>query len=95
MMVNLLFCNDKQTIGGYTKIATVCKFDLPKLAQMKPQDTIQFKWISFQEAVDKNREQMSLFNEILKSHQKTPILIHLACDILRKISNNFKRGFVK
>ena len=44
--------------------ATVCKFDLPKLAQMKPQDTIQFKWISFQEAVDKNREQMSLFNEI-------------------------------
>lgn len=51
---------------------------------MKPQDTIQFKWISFQEAVDKNREQMSLFNEILKSHQKAPILIHLACDILRK-----------
>ena len=84
MMVNLLFCNDKQTIGGYTKIATVCKFDLPKLAQMKPQDTIQFKWISFQEAVDKNREQMSLFNEILKSHQKAPILIQLACDILRK-----------
>ncbi|HCV2671657.1 TPA: allophanate hydrolase, partial [Staphylococcus aureus] len=34
---------------------------------------IQFKWISFQEAVDKNREQMSLFNEILKSHQKAPI----------------------
>ena len=91
----IILLNDKQTIGGYTKIATVCKFDLPKLAQMKPQDTIQFKWISFQEAVDKNREQMSLFNEILKSHQKTPILIHLACDILRKISNNFKRGFVK
>lgn len=69
----IILLNDKQTIGGYTKIATVCKFDLPKLAQMKPQDTIQFKWISFQEAVDKNREQMSLFNEILKSHQKTPI----------------------
>ncbi|HCY1342897.1 TPA: biotin-dependent carboxyltransferase family protein [Staphylococcus aureus] len=69
----IILLNDKQTIGGYTKIATVCKFDLPKLAQMKPQDTIQFKWISFQEAVDKNREQMSLFNEILKSHQKAPI----------------------
>ncbi|HDE8001597.1 TPA: biotin-dependent carboxyltransferase family protein [Staphylococcus aureus] len=69
----IILLNDKQTIGGYTKIATVCKFDLPKLAQMKPKDTIQFKWISFQEAVDKNREQMSLFNEILKSHQKTPI----------------------
>lgn len=69
----IILLNDKQTIGGYTKIATVCKFDLPKLAQMKPQNTIQFKWISFQEAVDKNREQMSLFNEILKSHQKTPI----------------------
>ncbi len=54
MMVNLLFLlNDKQTIGGYTKIATVSEFDLPKLAQMKPQDTIQFKWISFQEAVDR------------------------------------------
>lgn len=91
----IILLNDKQTIGGYTKIATVCKFDLPKLAQMKPQDTIQFKWISFQEAVDKNREQMSLFNEILKSHQRLQFLIHLACDILRKISNNFKRGFVK
>ncbi|WRN72674.1 hypothetical protein UM582_14750 [Staphylococcus aureus] len=28
----IILLNDKQTIGGYTKIATVCKFDLPKLA---------------------------------------------------------------
>lgn len=69
----IILLNDKQTIGGYTKIATVCKFDLGKLAQMKPKDQVQFKWLSFQEAEKKNREQMSILNDILKENLVSPV----------------------
>ncbi|MCF0150294.1 MAG: biotin-dependent carboxyltransferase family protein [Firmicutes bacterium] len=41
---------DRQTTGGYAKIATVCSFDLPLLAQLKPGDTVQFQRITVQEA---------------------------------------------
>ncbi|MCC8066786.1 MAG: biotin-dependent carboxyltransferase family protein [Clostridiales bacterium] len=33
---------DRQTTGGYAKIATVCTEDLPKLAQARPGYTVQF-----------------------------------------------------
>ena len=46
----IILLNDKQTIGGYTKIATVTQLDLRKLAQMKHGDIIQFKWITVEEA---------------------------------------------
>ena len=32
----IILLNDKQTIGGYTKIATVTQLDLNKIAQFKP-----------------------------------------------------------
>lgn len=34
---------DRQTVGGYAKIATVIKADLPKLAQLRPGDQIRFE----------------------------------------------------
>lgn len=37
---------DHQTTGGYAKIATVCSFDLPKLAQLTPGGTVRFEVIS-------------------------------------------------
>lgn len=43
---------DRQTTGGYTKIATVITPDLPKLAQAKPGDTVVFKAVSLEEAHD-------------------------------------------
>ena len=36
--------------GGYTKIATIISTDLPKVAQLKPGDRVQFKPISIEEA---------------------------------------------
>ena len=33
---------DRQSTGGYTKIATVISVDLPKMAQVKPGDKIRF-----------------------------------------------------
>lgn len=41
---------DHQTTGGYAKIGTVCSFDLPKLAQLRPEDRVKFCRISVEEA---------------------------------------------
>lgn len=41
---------DRQTTGGYPKIAEVITVDLPLMAQLKPGDRLQFKEISTQEA---------------------------------------------
>ncbi len=41
---------DCQTTGGYAKIATVCSFDMPKAAQLKPGDKLKFELITVDEA---------------------------------------------
>ena len=41
---------DRQTTGGYAKIATVCSFDIPRVVQGKPGDTVCFRRISLEEA---------------------------------------------
>ena len=41
---------DRQTIGGYPKIAQVIAVDLPKVAQLKPGATIRFELVSYDEA---------------------------------------------
>ena len=46
----IILLNDRQTIGGYTKIATVSFIGREKLSQLKANDSITFKWISFEEA---------------------------------------------
>lgn len=46
----IIMMADRQTTGGYTKIANVITVDLPKVAQKKPGDKIKFKKVSIQEA---------------------------------------------
>jgi biotin-dependent carboxylase-like uncharacterized protein len=41
---------DRQTTGGYTKIAVVISADIPKVAQARPGDIIHFKSISVEDA---------------------------------------------
>jgi len=43
---------DRQTTGGYTKIATVIWADLPIIAQMGPGDTVRFQKVSIEESQD-------------------------------------------
>jgi antagonist of KipI len=43
---------DRQTIGGYPKIATVATVDLPLLAQLRPGDSVGFRDTSVVEAQD-------------------------------------------
>jgi biotin-dependent carboxylase-like uncharacterized protein len=48
---------DRQTTGGYPRIAHVVSVDLPWVAQVKPGDTIRFREISLEKAQALIREQ--------------------------------------
>jgi biotin-dependent carboxylase-like uncharacterized protein len=41
---------DRQSAGGYTKIATVCSFDLGRIAQLKPGGRLSFRRVTVAEA---------------------------------------------
>jgi 5-oxoprolinase (ATP-hydrolysing) subunit C len=47
---------DAQTIGGYAKIATVIRADLPRLAHARPGDVLRFRAVSRDEAIAARRE---------------------------------------
>ncbi|MEK4485478.1 biotin-dependent carboxyltransferase family protein [Psychrobacillus sp. FSL H8-0484] len=59
---------DRQTTGGYPKIAQVITADLPSLAQIQPTATINFKEVTLEEA-----EKILLKNEQLINKIKTAI----------------------
>lgn len=42
---------DRQTTGGYTKIATTISVDIPRIAQAKPGDKINFQQVDEEQAV--------------------------------------------
>ncbi|TKC19484.1 biotin-dependent carboxyltransferase family protein [Robertmurraya kyonggiensis] len=46
----IILLADRQTTGGYPKIAQVISIDLPLLAQMKPMDQVRFQMITLEEA---------------------------------------------
>lgn len=41
---------DRQSAGGYTKIATVCSFDIGRIAQVKPGGRLHFRRVTVAEA---------------------------------------------
>ncbi|WP_249435783.1 biotin-dependent carboxyltransferase family protein [Paenibacillus sp. Marseille-Q4541] len=48
----VLLLSDRQTTGGYPRIAQVASADLPQVAQLKPGEYINFQYISVEEAED-------------------------------------------
>jgi biotin-dependent carboxylase-like uncharacterized protein len=54
---------DRQTTGGYTKIATVCAVDIENLAQRLPGGKVRFEKITVEAAVDLLRQEESLLDE--------------------------------
>lgn len=46
----IIAMNDRQTTGGYPKIATVIRADLARLGQLKPGDSLQFEAVSVEKA---------------------------------------------
>lgn len=63
----IILLADRQTTGGYTKIATVIKADLPKLAQMSQGNKIKFKELNVEEAQQEYINFYEKFNEIKES----------------------------
>lgn len=53
----IILMADRQPTGGYPKIANVIGADLGKLAQMRPGDSLRFKFVSVESAVEALREQ--------------------------------------
>ena len=47
---SIVLLADRQSAGGYTKIATVCSFDLPRIAQLKPGGRLTFRRVTVAEA---------------------------------------------
>ena len=41
---------DRQSTGGYTKLATVCSFDIGRIGQVKPGQGVRFRAIDVAEA---------------------------------------------
>lgn len=60
----IIMMADRQTTGGYTKIANVISVDLPYLAQLKAGDSISFEAIDVYTAHELMREQEKWLGEI-------------------------------
>ncbi|MBQ9535543.1 MAG: biotin-dependent carboxyltransferase family protein [Clostridia bacterium] len=54
----IIMMADRQTIGGYAKIACVISADLPLLAQKRPGDSIRFREVSVMQAQESWRRMM-------------------------------------
>ncbi len=68
----IILLADRQTTGGYPKIAQVITADLSLIAQMKPGEHIKFSQVTLQEA-----EQLYLQKEQQLNHLKISISLAL------------------
>lgn len=68
----IILLADRQTTGGYAKIATVASVDIPKLVQRKTDHKIRFQAVTVQEA-------QKLYMEELKELDKMRKIIHKPC----------------
>lgn len=68
----IILLSDRQTTGGYAKIATVASVDIPKLVQRKTDHKIRFKPITVQEA-------QKLYLDELKELDNMRKIIHQPC----------------
>ena len=57
----------EQSMGGYTKIATVISTDIPKVAQAIPGNVIRFEEVTLERAYSLHREQKKVMREIVRS----------------------------
>jgi allophanate hydrolase subunit 2 len=57
---------DAQTIGGYAKIATVIRADLPRLAHARPGSVLRFRTVTRAEALSARRELASTLGDWLR-----------------------------
>lgn len=61
----IILMADRQTTGGYTKIATVISTDLPRVGRMKPGDTLHFVAVEVAEAEAARRDQEKMLKRLI------------------------------
>ncbi len=66
----IILLADRQTAGGYPKIAQVVCADLPRLAQRRPKMNLHFKLVSLAEAERLYLQQEAFLNELAKIVQR-------------------------
>lgn len=57
----------EQTVGGYTKVATVISTDLPRVAQAKPGEKIRFEKVDLESAYESYKQYRKKLNRIDES----------------------------
>lgn len=86
----IILLSDRQTTGGYPKIATVASVDIPKLVQRKTDHRIRFTAVSVQEA-------QKLYLEEERAYERMRNEIHVPCrEVLdcRLVAKRVSRLFV-
>lgn len=79
----IVLLSDRQTTGGYAKIATVASVDIPKLVQRKTDHKIRFRAITVQEAQQLIQDEMRELDEMRKQIHK-PCREVLDCRLVAK-----------
>ncbi|MCM3618176.1 biotin-dependent carboxyltransferase family protein [Sutcliffiella horikoshii] len=62
----ILLMADRQTTGGYTRIATVISYDIPLLAQAQPGTQIRFREVTIEEAQTLYQKRAKFFSVLEK-----------------------------
>jgi len=63
----IILLADRQTTGGYPKIATVISSDLPGVGRLRPGDAIGFETVTLEEAATARRQAKNAFARLCKS----------------------------
>ena len=86
----IVLMRDRQTAGGYPKIATVISADLARFAQLRPGSSVRFKAVERDEAVVATRQLREWMASLPSS--LTPVRFHLTTEHL--LSRNLIGGTV-
>jgi biotin-dependent carboxylase-like uncharacterized protein len=78
----IILMADRQTTGGYTKIATVISADLPRVGRMKPGDKLQFAAVTVAEAEAVRRAQEQMLRRLADGIRSALPDVYLDLDAL-------------
>jgi biotin-dependent carboxylase-like uncharacterized protein len=88
----IMLLADRQTTGGYPKIATVVSCDLPGLGRLRPGDRIGFRTISLEEAAEARQQAAAEFARL--AHSINPVALGTMPDERLLHSENIIGGIV-